>query len=851
MFWPDEKVFAKQTWWSWPAHAAGPTYGGVVEALRPAIRAALLLGYQVEAIDIALGAGPPGQVSRWESIELDTLQLSASGRQLDIQRPFEGLNIRLKVAEITDLVGAVTGTYALDVDLPLFGSDEAIPDDSEEFVGPVLVPDDLVAGVRSFVTDAVATLVARLPAAPAQDQSQQEEWLVPREAGGGLAWIFDPTHWHGLTGAAKVKLWPIALELLSHPEGFLAGQLFGDRREHPSTPDLGEQLPDLGGGAASLPFLVRRRNPHHYEDLSFWKHLLLSLQGRGESHRLPEWVRDPIAGDLYHGPTWLEAICELLRRGVVRIDGLVEAPDPPEPIVAVAAPVTAGQPVREFTLRVWGGDAEIVCRRVTVFDDESHEGLEDSVAWDYLPGDAQTTPAVIVVAGRGVAVDPPRPAPDRGIDRPWQDADRWMLEIYRVQDDALVPRGGQMIDTARLLAPVVPGTPSGQVSTITFPPLVVKPKPNGAFVQFPAWPIPSNVTGDPVGEMSVVEITVDPTSGTAAYTVDAHFYWRSFGEVRDVGGVHLCLWATEGVRIEGNHTSFAAGPPQRGNPSTLQNEEWSAWTFYAELWEASPPRALPRPWGTMLPISRTTPQGLTWEREPPRLDYDSQAQQASHGGLTLIPALHSYGPPGYAGSLALDLVDILLSFIPFVGDVVDIGECLWVLATGRDRWGRAVSDFEQVLMVVGACVPLVSSTFVRRAGTLLLDAAPATSPTDLARLFTRAARDSILDDEGAEAALGFAELFSSTRLPASIANREAAADFIRSLNVDPAAVTAVAERLARDRAVGWPSVTDFLTADGDSFTLGPLQAAYSRYLRDNPPISPVRWVEDHVLAGAP
>lgn len=61
-------------------------------------------------------------------------------------------------------------------------------------------------------------------------------------------------------------------------------------------------------------------------------------------------------------------------------------------------------------------------------------------------------------------------------------------------------------------------------------------------------------------------------------------------------------------------------------------------------------------------------------------------------------------------------VDLLVGFTPVVGDLVDIGEFVLALGTGRDRWGDEVSSSQLFLMGVGAVAPLVSSRSLRLAG---------------------------------------------------------------------------------------------------------------------------------------
>jgi hypothetical protein len=55
VFWSDATLLSQQDWWSDPAWDGGPGYGELIEAVRPALRAALLLGWRVHSIDLGIG----------------------------------------------------------------------------------------------------------------------------------------------------------------------------------------------------------------------------------------------------------------------------------------------------------------------------------------------------------------------------------------------------------------------------------------------------------------------------------------------------------------------------------------------------------------------------------------------------------------------------------------------------------------------------------------------------------------------------------------------------------------------------------------------------------------------------
>ena len=454
MFWPDDEALSAQTWWTWPAWADGPTNGALIAALRPALRAALLLGYQVHSIDVGVGAST-GQTTDWQSIELATLTIDLA-KPLPYDKPYAGANVRFGVSEVADLLGSIDGTYAVGIDIPIVGSDEEVPESGEEpdqeEPADVPVPRDLVDGVGEFVDQAVDLLTGRIPEAASATVP------MPADVSGGLLWMFDPLWWDGTfvpeagaedTHPVMTKLCqnmqPLKTDMCAFPQEFLRAQISGGPPGYQRYKDTFR--------AANLAFLTYGLSPA-YRDMHVWLALETALQERGESHRIDQRTVYRLKADRLSAPVWLDVLCELLRLGVVGIRPLVEPVDPPTPVVAVAG---LGTPLTELTLRVWGGDAEIVCRRTTVFADEGLTGLETSLAWDYLPGDAQNRPAVVVVAGRGVAIETRglRHTRPRDLEHPWKDAERWDLAVYRVQNSSVIPQGGSrhLLDPAALPRP--------------------------------------------------------------------------------------------------------------------------------------------------------------------------------------------------------------------------------------------------------------------------------------------------------------------------------------------------------------------------------------------------------------
>jgi hypothetical protein len=840
VFWPDAATLSRTAWWEQPAWVDGATYGQLVEAVRPALRAALLLGWNVHSIYVGLGAAT-GESAPWVSIRLATLELAAAPL-VDLDMPFDGPNVLLAASEIVDRQGVLgtTGGYAIGIDIPILGDDD-LPAD--------VVPSGITQGVDAFVGDALAELVPTLPV--------RKNDLPARAHGQGLLWLLYSEHWSGLNAEAIRGTGLLVLDLRLTPEETLIGELYG--------------------------------RPVSGPPRDFWTQLWLSAQAEGRAHHLPQRLRDRLPA-----MSWLDTIGELLVRGVIEVPGLVRPIDPPPPIRVLEPPGDPDDPIRELTLSIWGGDSTITLRRVATFADERHDDLTRSVSWDYVPGDERQRPMVVIVAGRGVEIVPdpevalvgrstdvPVPAPPPEPAEPPESpvlsltgpgtvmaargggtggrrrrAGRrpglaWDLLVHRVMDDALVPSPGTKFNPLLLLDPSVIDPDPNLSGPQTQPALLVVPKHDGVFIQFPGRGTRTPATAASGHDIPrVIELTIpDPTSGRSAWTADVHFFPYPHGSFT-VAGAHLSVWTTPDVLVNTNDSP--SSNPTRGDPSFVtEAAQWiSAWQYSAELWEADDPTLLPRPFSAVLPIRESSalrPDLLV--PAPPPIEYEDG--RAVHDGLTLTPALHAYRQYAYVDSLAFDLMDLVLSFVPVLGDLADIGEALYAMQTGRDKWGRPVSEFEVALMVAGAAVPIVSGSVARELGELLtgtLDEVPA---AELGRLATPMLPSYAWAPDRVEAVRGVRELTAPEGALVSRGHKRKAEQLVTDLAADDGAARAIAARLADGRAAGWPTLGDTLSQDGDGFMIPGFQTAWLRYRRDNPddplglssPLDYARWLK--------
>lgn len=891
MFWPDDTSLQAQAWWDEPAWEGGPGWGALVAAVRPAIRSALLLGYSVDAIGLGFGPGV-SQDGEWQLLLLDTLELiEGPGPSPDKQAV--GPTLWLETSPVTDSaadldpqppadddeppaddddIDLVVDTYAIRFDFGLFGSDTATSDGT--------VPTDITSAVAAVVIRAVDQLGPRLPSKGAWQDAVAAGGGLPRQAYGGLVWILDPHYWDGVGANAAAELDPVVEELLETQEKFLLGQLFDDRNEHRA---------GSGPGAANLRFLLGRElfwpgRAH----TRFWAALMAELQGRGEAHRLWERERTRFADPA--GPNWLDVLGELVARGVVGIFGLFDPPDPPLPLTPFIPASSAAGPLGEVTLTVWGA-TNITLRRRTVFADQPNEGVMGSVAWDYAPGTDDIKPTVLLVAGRGIEIE-------HHIDDP--DTRPWTLEIYRVQDDAMVQRLGAQIDPVALLSTAwIEPQPRECVQDDNFstepslaPQILAQPTPTGVRLVYPiAQEVFLDLSSPAVP--SVVELSVDPLSGTAAYALDAHYFTRfrlNIPENDDFdGGVQVSVWTSGEVAITSfestNHT------PAAGNPSGVSRTVATGHLFVAEFWQVQVAQLpdgqghpMPRPWSVELPVTgwdqlfpvsiwqqllRQMWKGLVLQQiqdlfeggrdDPfaddavPHLSYSNTSQQSpwhdqsTGADLMLTPAAHRHDDFGAMDSLFFSEADFGVGLIPFVGDAADIAELVYAWQTGRDRWGRPVTNWQLAQMIIGAALPYVSIPVVHGVvefAAQLIDRLPEGVVVRVLSLASRSGEFAVTD---AQAAMKQPSVLREATLAAgSRSDRQASEHLMLTLAEDASTSGSAAERLSQyltlETADGWVTVEDVLTDDGAGFTVNALQTPWIRYLRDNPGVSPVSWI---------
>jgi len=686
-FWPAPDVLRgdelnEEAW------ADGPLSSDLVIALLPAIRALFLLGYQVATINTTETTGS-GETVTWWSLDLRTLV--PFEQPLPFDRPRQAFNIAFELDQLNDGDELTGDGFGMPLPAEAIGMDAALPAGS-------LVPDELQSSIDRFVEQAVATLAAALPASGQADRGQ----------GSGMLWLLDPIEWEGIDADPQALMRGMLPAQAARAADFVREQVTGAQTDDPDRPPHLEWLFATAGRTADYA--------------KFTSGIRQSIQARGVSHivNLTRWL-ELFWPSPSEAPPWLDVLAELLCRGVILIEGLIDPADPPPPLEARQVSD------REVQLMVWG-EAPITIKRV--HDSDGATGLDGSASWEYVPGDALNRPRVLVVAGRGLSIA-----------HQHRYITSWDLELYRVQSDHVIGPPQAPIEPWRFTASDLveawryqgaelpdPRWPMGQVMT--------QPKPDGLYLLYPVFggdapgasPPPDPSRQD---RAFAVQLTVDPLAPDHWYAVDVHYY--TFADaLGTAGGMHLSVWVSKGVTAA---SSYAPGPVADNNPQV----HWSTipdspsppppWAASAELWQVGQVEAVPAPWWAPLPVSRALLP-----------DVEADARDVDVGGPAMPAAGESgvvhYTDPLYGIDAQLTprrfddlpaegdenipvpvaliefILDLDVGLIPVVGEVVAVAEVIYAWQFGVDRWGRPVTNFQLAMMTLFALVPFVSGSFI-------------------------------------------------------------------------------------------------------------------------------------------
>ncbi|MEV2267787.1 hypothetical protein [Nonomuraea africana] len=425
------------------------------------------------------------------------------------------------------------------------------------------------------------------------------------------------------------------------------------------------------------------------------------------------------------------------------------------------------------------------------FAHEVEIGLPREARWRALTG--QGAPVLTVVAAPGVSVlfegfpDDYTPAP--GLPK---------VNIFRVQDPDVLPRLASDIPSVHLVGtyeeaqkPWISREGAVQIAGAaprgpqTFP-YVTHHAPDRQR-HFIVEQLPSSVVINHVASGDRWTITVPAHAEDLRFASD-HLARYAFEIDVDSLGPMLKIVTTPYAQVtlmEGRIRSRLWGVDLEPSPST--RKYWALWEV--DLIQQVPPQGIP--------IKPAT----GWRRiDKPRR----------------IP-----NPDKQALALKQTLLDVVVGFIPIVGDVVDVAELLYGVVTGEDKWGNPLSTGELALLGLGAVLPFVSGPAARRARGLVQRFA--THADEAAELAQRVRQANLGSADTAVIQRFEALVIAGRRIPTELWNE----------------ALPILRRIPGPQ----PTIDVLLNAKGNGFAHTELQAAYQRYIapRGEEALKPIEW----------
>jgi hypothetical protein len=301
-------------------------------------------------------------------------------------------------------------------------------------------------------------------------------------------------------------------------------------------------------------------------------------------------------------------------------------------------------------------------------------------AYQWIEGSLERPyPSIYIVAAPGVSIQLVN-FPDTYI--PGLDGIP-LVEIVRVQDIELVPLIGEEIDLGRFLGESIEN--SDHLFNIISGKGMTDPKLFGLIRTPEGAQIHHFYSGE------ILDITVPQLSNKKGEYIDSYarfaFQFYPDGELGSMDKPLLRIVKTESVRItvRGGVNRFrVADEIERYGMNIVK--PYSIVYGVQEVEEVPPIGADLVPMENWRPLTRL-------ERIPPESE-------------SLEEAI-------YAGA-----IDMTIGFVPIVGDLVDIAEFIYGVASGEDKWGNKLTSFDLAVMGLVAILPFVPSGL--RHGSLLL-----------------------------------------------------------------------------------------------------------------------------------
>lgn len=987
-YWPDPGGIKQLSFAQTPIWDGGPTFQVMLSEAMPLVRALFLLGHRVRSIHgmdyVAAPKATSYQTGRWQ-FDFQTGLLE--GRDaLDAVAGPNG-----DILELED-----TGQY-------LFFECEAVPDENGYLAETTVSTEALSYGVNLTATQVVVSVgggASPLEALrSAMDMRAQDyfdllstSWLglgptndLPRLAFGGMLWVFDPTHWQGIKGTwgrdylTPKNLLKRVLFSADTKHQFILEQMFdvdlrssiglagittladavAYRRQTEQTP----QRPTLKYYEHEP--LVLSDNTHSETAASrrqsvrakrFYNAVRYNIDVRGDTHI---WSFQRRRSYIKNIPEpWLDTILALAWEGAILLPDAVLPRQAPDPLELVRNTVGG-----EERWEIWVHGLKAFTLDLFM-EDETAASLSDKVAFDYRPGTRkQRQPTVMMVAGRGVDIrvhwigKPAKPngAKFKSHFKAYFDKYArimpWRLEIYRVQDDALVPPMGTEINTGPLLSPQWHNPSPDQLDaqddegyfvpkvSLVYPfnyeenaaqtyggllemGVMIQPHAHGVRLEFPFVQATDSTGlqreikpgelfgGGRIPSAAVWDFYVNPFSGHAAYTYD--LFLEQFSHLgNNVKNLHLVAIVTERIVDDVQLSTSLAADVSLGysiwnalydNLESTTADHPGYWgtrgaflaDVTAEFWKTkrSVIHSLPVPLGASLPVEMpplgkaaqfmtspsTTNRGdQTAARMPSGTEADTEwttvrfidpavplhanSPTIPNNALPLKKLAMSEWADNFVAEVTYTVIDIGLGFIPIVGDVVDIADFFQATITGRDRWGRPISQFDLILMGFAAAMPIASSGILRKAGALA--GSPFVTPnivvqaplpdSFLTRLSPIYKTEGPADIADLEALFDASEevmnlTFYNRSITSETTRRNVAQSFIADAVTKGGRLMARLDAIVEGAAENFLRLEDLLTADGKNFAFSVFQTDFKdasrRCLKDTGAIlTPAKYLE--------
>lgn len=712
-----------------------------------------------------------------------------------------------------DLSGIVGDNFHLDLSaagpgtVQIWGVDAARP--------PLAV---LSESVMAFVLPVAARLAATYEAA------------APLSPGGtGLLWLFDPVMWWpaGWTSADPQK-----------ERGRNAVTRVGNRALAGIGTELDHQafmIDQIDGSGLVSEVLTGWFPKASARNLSRKAARMLPIDDRITPELVDSWSAD----------CWFDHLLAWARWGVIQPPALpaadVEVGDSGAEVQEVGDWVTCVMNAdRTQVALAVTGDSEIVAWLVNRW--HGVQTIEDAVCWELIRKNDDKD-ELLVVAAPGVQIKVPQ---DPNL---W-----WEWTIVRVQDPALVPNWGERIMLDVLLAPfaialeprpdfeliaeqqVPPDLdPDNPTPTPVDPVVMVFPNRTGCRMEYPVYE-----NGARAGEpFFVAELTVSETSGVDRFAVDALMgLTLDFGYDATVSRPRITIvsiWVSSDEVVDVTYTVPTFRFCQfhcRLAPSSTQMPRFgeSHPVPQSELvwpWEDNPggvPLTMHLPAGVMAPDGSVTQQDVTqitdamWGEE---IWAQYETTTRAQPGTTVH------------GEWMQMVADFAVGLIPWVGDAVDIAEFGYAMLSGKDRWGRPLTNYD--LMLLGACaaLPFVSTGMVKglamarrmSVDEVVTDAARAPFVAHAGGIWESMAKLVVNPSrEGTEAAIEAARTGSRRLAQLPVAEQR---HVVRAMRV---VLESCSEEIASKVTARTLAIGDLLKND-DEFWVAPLQWHYQRWRR--------------------